>query len=457
MPSSAFTQRPTCPTPLPLKPGLILVGVNPGPAQDPCRGERKGRERKRSQMRAFARPPPGGAISTGQPGAVPRGRQGKGWTLAQGSVALRLPPQDLQRPASGSSCPEACREPTVYPQSGTASTIGPGGAEPAPVSEGQGPKFRGSLALGCLPVPSHSRQAAGPHLIRPVLGSRLHRVKGSQCTGERGPGSKQQTVTVPVLAPAGGENRAVLCSQMGKQFMCLMAGVAGWGGQSVTHTGLPIVVSLANRAVSFSCRITYPYTPEFKDFTVHYFHQNLSGQRSPEGQTSCRPGLGTENQTSTLECHVTLRLQSSSATGTYYCSVHWPRLTVNGNGTFILVRDTGYREPPHGPQKALLFGFTGLLTVLSILGTALLLWRKKWMQVPGKQPSKQCPDPRSASGPTQPPAESVYTALQRRETEVYACLESEDGSPHAAPSPPSQEKRCRLEDDSELNLVYENL
>ncbi|XP_045410711.1 NFAT activation molecule 1 isoform X2 [Lemur catta] len=229
------------------------------------------------------------------------------------------------------------------------------------------------------------------------------------------------------------------------------------GGQSVTHTGLPIVVSLANRAVSFSCRITYPYTPEFKDFTVHYFHQNLSGQRSPEEQASCRPGLGTENQTSTLECHVTLRLQSSSATGTYYCSVRWPRFTVKGNGTFILVRDTGYREPPHDPQKALLFGFTGLLTVLSILGTALLLWRKKRMQVPGKQPSKQCPDPRSAGGPTQPPAESVYTALQRRETEVYACLESEDGSPPAARSPPSQEKRCRLEDDSELNLVYENL
>uniref|UniRef100_A0A2K6FGM7 NFAT activating protein with ITAM motif 1 n=1 Tax=Propithecus coquereli TaxID=379532 RepID=A0A2K6FGM7_PROCO len=252
---------------------------------------------------------------------------------------------------------------------------------------------------------------------------------------------------LPGLPPAGSPCQPH--RQAGDLLLSPSASPAG--GQSVTHTGLPIVVSLANRAVSFSCRITYPYTPEFKDFTVRYFHEDLQGRRSSEEQTSCRPDLGTENQTSTLECQVTPRLRNSSATGTYYCSVHWPRSTVSGNGTFILVRDTGYREPPHGPQKALLFGFTGLLTVLSVLGTALLLWRKKRMQVPGKPPSKQCPDPRSASGPTQPPAESVYTALQRQETEVYACLESEDGSP------PSQEKLHRPEDDSELNLVYENL
>ena len=41
-----------------------------------------------------------------------------------------------------------------------------------------------------------------------------------------------------------------------------------------------------------------------------------------------------------------------------------------------LLLDTGYREPPQGAQKLLLFCFTGLLTLLSILVTALLLWKK---------------------------------------------------------------------------------
>ena len=106
----------------------------------------------------------------------------------------------------------------------------------------------------------------------------------------------------------------------------------------MTHTGLPIVVSLANKAVSFSCRITYPYTPKFKDFTVSYFHVDLQGQRSSEEKTSCKPGPGRENQTNTKECQITPKLPGVSATGTYYCSVRWPDSTVTGNGTFILVR-----------------------------------------------------------------------------------------------------------------------
>ncbi|XP_035121022.2 NFAT activation molecule 1 [Callithrix jacchus] len=201
------------------------------------------------------------------------------------------------------------------------------------------------------------------------------------------------------------------------------------GGQSVTHSSLPIVASLANSPVSFSCRISYPYTSQFKAFTVSYFHEDLHGQRSPEKPTDCHPGSGIENQTYTLNCLVTLVPPDASATGTYYCSVHWPHTMARGNGTFILVRDTGYREPPRSPQKLLLFGFTGLLSVLSVVGTALLLWKKRQMQAPRKDPTRKCPAPRSASSPKQPPAESVYTALKRRETEVYACIESETGSP----------------------------
>ena len=106
----------------------------------------------------------------------------------------------------------------------------------------------------------------------------------------------------------------------------------------MTHSSLPIMASLANSPVSFSCRISYPYTPQFKAFTVSYFHEDLHGRRSPEKPTNCHPGLGIENQTYALNCLVTLVPLDTSATGTYYCSVNRPHPVATGSGTFILVR-----------------------------------------------------------------------------------------------------------------------
>ncbi|XP_013367114.1 PREDICTED: NFAT activation molecule 1 isoform X2 [Chinchilla lanigera] len=153
------------------------------------------------------------------------------------------------------------------------------------------------------------------------------------------------------------------------------------GGQSVTHSGFPIMVSLANTAASFGCRITYQYTPAFKVFTVSYFHIDLQGQKSPETQIACPPGPGKENDTYTLVCSVSLKLPDASATGTYYCCVRWPSTTVRSSGIFVLVRDMGYQRPPPSSRKPLLCGFTALLAVLSVLGTALLLWKKGLTQI----------------------------------------------------------------------------
>lgn len=102
--------------------------------------------------------------------------------------------------------------------------------------------------------------------------------------------------------------------------------------------GSPIMVSLANKTISFSCNITYPCTPEFQTFTFSFFHVDLQDQQSSEKQIPCQPRVGTENQTCTTKCSVTSKLPSSSATGTYYCSVRWPSSKRNGSGTFILVR-----------------------------------------------------------------------------------------------------------------------
>ncbi|KAM5333481.1 NFAT activation molecule 1 isoform 1-T1 [Glossophaga mutica] len=236
------------------------------------------------------------------------------------------------------------------------------------------------------------------------------------------------------------------------------------GGQSVTHTGPPIVVTLANKSVSFNCSITYPYTPKFKDFTVSYSYVDRQGQQRAEQKTGCRPIVGTENQTLTKQCRVSPKLHDASATGTYYCFVHWQKFQVKGNGTFILVRDTGYQEPPRAPQNVLLFCFIGLLSVLSILCTALLLWKKKQMKGSHRRPARKGPSPALAPGlpasaarPEQPPAEPLYTALQRRETEIYACMQPEASRTPSSGSLLSEENPHRFENDGEFNLVYENL
>ena len=125
--------------------------------------------------------------------------------------------------------------------------------------------------------------------------------------------------------------------------------------RSVTHTGLPILVSLANKAVSFHCSITYPYTPKFKNFIVGYFHVDLQGRTSSEEKISCQPGTGSENQTHTTVCPITLNPPNASATGTYYCSVLWSDSKMMGNGTFILVRGKlpPWLYPGHRVQQTL--------------------------------------------------------------------------------------------------------
>ncbi|XP_044082606.1 NFAT activation molecule 1 isoform X1 [Neovison vison] len=228
------------------------------------------------------------------------------------------------------------------------------------------------------------------------------------------------------------------------------------GGQSVTQIGAPILVSLANKAISFDCRITYPDSPKFRDFTTWYFHVDLQKRESPKEQMKCSPDLAKENQTHTLQCRVTPTMPSASATGTYYCSVDWQDLKIISEGIFILVRDAGYRAPAQDSQLLLLSGFTGLLTALSILVTALLLWKKKRRQTPRKKPAQKGSAP-GARGQQQPLDESVYTALQCGDTEVYSCLQNEARRQPPPQSLLSQEKPQGFTDDSEFNMVYENL
>lgn len=224
-------------------------------------------------------------------------------------------------------------------------------------------------------------------------------------------------------------------------------------GLSVTHTGPPIMVSLANSPVTFTCSISYIYTSSIQNSKISYSYTNLKGSSSSLRDAPCSLKPGTENQTATTTCPIEPELPSAAASGTYYCWVQWGSRSVRGNGTFILVRDSGYQEPPRKPQKLLFFFFLGILMVLSVLSTMALLWRKKQVKALQKPPARKCPDPHPASSSKQPLVEPIYTDLQRQDTEVYACLQNSPSPENLLP----QEEAHSPESCGESNLVYENL
>ncbi|XP_020838435.1 NFAT activation molecule 1 [Phascolarctos cinereus] len=229
------------------------------------------------------------------------------------------------------------------------------------------------------------------------------------------------------------------------------------GGQRLTQLGEPIQVTLARHHLPLTCEVTYPYTPAFTKYTFSYYHIDLQGRQSPPVWASCSQTPGVKNMTHTEMCSFTLTaLHNASATGTYYCLVKWPSHKEAGRGTFILVRDAGYKEPPESSKKILLFTFTGLLAVLSILGTGLLLWKAKKQRKSAKKiPHQKDSGPAGRSAdPTPVRAGSIYTALQPHQAEVYDCLQNESSVPPSEWSPPTQtQKQMGVE---ELNTIYEN-
>ena len=66
--------------------------------------------------------------------------------------------------------------------------------------------------------------------------------------------------------------------------------------------------------------------------------------------------------------------------------------------------DTGYQEPPQSPPKLLLFCFVGILAVLSLLATALRLWKK----VGAEDPWQPRPHPTHRGLGTAPPKRGAW-------------------------------------------------
>ncbi|KAM9173709.1 NFAT activation molecule 1 [Pangshura tecta] len=221
------------------------------------------------------------------------------------------------------------------------------------------------------------------------------------------------------------------------------------GGQKVSVKQTPLIqVAFANENVSMKCLVSYPYMNEYITFTIHYYWVNSEGKRVTINEHSVSETIptGQTNQTTEKDYpHTVGTPENPPATGTYYCKANWRSKTETGNGVFILVRDTGYREPSPGMWKFLI-ALTTIFTILSITETALLLWKRKASPKIGHFVScpklvvcpERCPDvlqrcPDLSTGAQAPsgnsePSGSIYTCLESHQAEVYSVLEDNTNS-----------------------------
>ncbi|KAH1185293.1 hypothetical protein KIL84_018042 [Mauremys mutica] len=244
------------------------------------------------------------------------------------------------------------------------------------------------------------------------------------------------------------------------------------GGQKVSVKQTPLIqVAFANENVSMTCLVSYPYMNEYITFTIHYYWVNSEGKIVTINNHSVSETIptGQTNQTTEKDYpHTVGTPENPAATGTYYCKASWRRKTETGNGVFILVRDTGYREPSPGMWKFLI-ALTTILTILSITETALLLWKRKICHLvsrpklvvcPGRCPDvlQRCPDlstgAQAPSGSSEPSG-SIYTCLESHQAEVYSVLEDNTNSlsleknPTATPQDMNISQPDRVEDRNE--------
>ncbi|XP_062991047.1 NFAT activation molecule 1 [Elgaria multicarinata webbii] len=140
-----------------------------------------------------------------------------------------------------------------------------------------------------------------------------------------------------------------------------------------------MLVAFANEIIKATCKVTFAYTKEHSTFNISYFWMNLEGNEITVNKwiVSEKIPKNRLNATVTKVYSLTINPAShNSVSGTYYCKAKWETTTKTGYGTFILFRDKGYEEPLH-IMWMLLITFTIALAVLSIMGTALLFWKRE--------------------------------------------------------------------------------
>ncbi|NXS09878.1 NFAM1 protein, partial [Neodrepanis coruscans] len=117
---------------------------------------------------------------------------------------------------------------------------------------------------------------------------------------------------------------------------------------------------------------------KYTKFSIFYYWINSLGQKTSIYNKSENIDIpsGKENKTATVSYnHRIIPLEDTASTGTYYCEVKWNDVYKIGKGVFVLARGTGYIDTSY--EWTVLITLTVLLAVLSIIATALLLWKRK--------------------------------------------------------------------------------
>ncbi|XP_008929753.2 NFAT activation molecule 1 isoform X2 [Manacus vitellinus] len=232
------------------------------------------------------------------------------------------------------------------------------------------------------------------------------------------------------------------------------------GGENVdVQQKPPIQVALLKEEISIPCKVIFPYMPKYTKFSICYYWINSLGQKTSIYNRSENLPIpsGEENKTAAIPYdHRIVPLEKTSSTGTYYCEVKWNDIQKVGKGVFVLARGTGYIDTSHGWE--ILVTLTVLLAALSIIATALLLWKRKvlcprrsQLNILRQKVETQLP---SASPPPPPP---VYDSLDVRQIDIYSVLENNTKNPSLKKNPPRKtpQKQATLEESSDT--LYENI
>ncbi|XP_056338137.1 NFAT activation molecule 1 [Oenanthe melanoleuca] len=222
----------------------------------------------------------------------------------------------------------------------------------------------------------------------------------------------------------------------------------------------PIQVTLLKEGISIPCEVIFPYMLKYTTFSICYYWINSLDQETSIFSSSKAVVIppGQENKTATLPYNYTIAtLGNTFSTGTYYCKVKWNDIEKMGKGVFVLVRDTGYVNTSYGWE--ILVTLTVLLAVLSIIATALLLWKRKVLCPRRSQLNilRQKVETRLPSASPPPAPLPVYDSLDVRQVDVYSSLENNTNSPAHGKSAPGKtpKKQETLEESSDT--LYENI
>lgn len=242
-------------------------------------------------------------------------------------------------------------------------------------------------------------------------------------------------------------------------FIILLLQALQCKGFSVQQEHL-IQTAFANEQVNTTCKATFPYKQEYLQFKIFYYREDSKGNVTVNiHSVSEIIPPGQENTTARKIYDLCIKPTAhASVTGTYYCKVQWSKERRVGPGTFIFFRDKGYIEPFFTTWVSLLV-VTTILAVLSILGTALLFWKRQVVCPEKCGQVKKCPsqglESKHTLGSSESPG-SIYTDLEPRHSGVYFVIKKNEGKSSLRKMPASEVSQQEMQREIS-DLVYENL